>query len=115
MKIANAAIAGCVHALPFGARLPSRIRRGGHVAQVVKESGAEGNRTSTIVGRRCDSCHGGGNCYGFLITSSARSSTVWGIAIPRAFAVSRLITSSYRVGCSTGSSAGLAPFRILST
>lgn len=39
MKIANAAIAGCVHALPFGARLPSRIRRGGHVG-----AGREGER-----------------------------------------------------------------------
>ena len=34
---------------------------------------------------------------------------------PSALAVLRLITSSNFVGCSTGRSAGLAPFRILST
>ena len=35
--------------------------------------------------------------------------------MPSAFAVLRLITSSNLVGCSTGKSAGLAPFNILST
>src|SRR6266850_3578021 len=34
---------------------------------------------------------------------------------PRAWAVLRLITNSKIIGCSTGRSAGLAPFRILST
>jgi len=34
---------------------------------------------------------------------------------PRALAVLRLITSSNFIGCSTGTSAGLAPFRSLST
>src|SRR2546427_11400640 len=34
--------------------------------------------------------------------------------MPRALAVFRLMTSSNFVGCSTGRSAGLAPFRILS-
>jgi hypothetical protein len=47
--------------------------------------------------------------------SSARSSTDWGIVRPSAFAVFRLITSSNLVGCSTGRSPGLAPFRIRST
>src|SRR5262249_11173106 len=37
-----------------------------------------------------------------------------GIVRPRAFAVLRLIISSNFVGCSTGRSAGFAPFRILS-
>src|SRR3989304_5572382 len=49
------------------------------------------------------------------ITSSARISTDWGSVRPRALAVVRLMTSWYRVGCSTGKSAGFAPFRILST
>src|SRR5262249_39301325 len=49
------------------------------------------------------------------ITSSARASTEGGIVRPRALAVLRLMTSSNFVGCSTGKSAGLAPFRILST
>jgi hypothetical protein len=34
---------------------------------------------------------------------------------PSVWAVFRLMTSSKVVGCSTGSSAGLAPLRILST
>src|SRR5262245_3575128 len=52
---------------------------------------------------------------GHSITSSARASRLSGTVRPSAFAVLRLITSSNLVGCSTGRSAGLAPFRILST
>src|SRR5262249_2589331 len=52
---------------------------------------------------------------GHSITSSARASNVGGPARPRAFAVFRLITSSYLVGACTGRSAGLAPFRMRST
>jgi hypothetical protein len=43
----------------------------------------------------------------YWITSSARSSSDAGIVRPRAFAVFRLITRSYFVGCSTGRSVGL--------
>src|SRR5262249_8889496 len=50
-----------------------------------------------------------------LISLFARASTSGGIVRPICFAVFRLITSSNFVGCSTGRSAGLAPFRILST
>src|SRR5215468_949370 len=49
------------------------------------------------------------------ITSSARWSIDGGIVSPSALAVLRLMTSRYRDGCSIGRSAGLAPFRILST
>src|SRR5262245_3303919 len=49
------------------------------------------------------------------ITSSARASSIGGISMPSALAVLRFTTSSKRVGCSTGSSAGLAPLIILST
>src|SRR5262249_8095179 len=49
------------------------------------------------------------------ITLSARVRRVGEMSRPIAFAVLRLMTSSNFVGCSTGSSAGLAPFRILST
>ena len=49
------------------------------------------------------------------MTSSARSRNDCGIVRPRALAVLRLITISNLVACSTGRSAGLAPFRILST
>ena len=49
------------------------------------------------------------------ITSSARASSIGGISRPSALAVLILITNSKWIGCSTGSSAGWAPFRILST
>jgi len=52
-------------------------------------------------------------CY--LMTRSARASTLGGIVRPICLAVLRLINSSNFVGCSTGRSAGFAPFRILST
>jgi hypothetical protein len=48
----------------------------------------------------------------YSITSSARASNLSGIVSPSAFAVPRLITSSNLVGCSTGRSAGRAPWRI---
>jgi hypothetical protein len=51
----------------------------------------------------------------YLITRSARASTFGGIVRPICLAVLRLITNSNFVGCSTGMSAGFAPFRILST
>src|SRR5262249_32452467 len=49
------------------------------------------------------------------ITSSARVSMVGGTSRPSAFAVFRLITSSYLVGACTGRSAGFSPFRMRST
>ena len=50
-----------------------------------------------------------------LMTLSARPSTLCGIVKPICFAVLRFITRSNFIGCSTGISAGLIPFRILST
>src|SRR5262245_46112527 len=49
------------------------------------------------------------------ITSSARASTEGGSSRPSAFAVLRLITSSYLVGACTGRSAGFSPLRMRST
>jgi hypothetical protein len=49
------------------------------------------------------------------MTSSARARTAGGTVRPSDFAVFRLMTSRNLVGCWTGRSAGLAPFRILST
>src|SRR5262245_44441787 len=49
------------------------------------------------------------------ITSSARTRNVSGMASPIALAALRLITKSNFMGCSMGSSAGLAPLNILST
>ncbi len=53
--------------------------------------------------------------YSYSITLSARTSTDSGILMSSALAVAPLITSSNLVGCSTGKSAGSAPFNILST
>src|SRR5262249_10053187 len=50
-----------------------------------------------------------------LITLSARTSTFGGIVRPICLAVFRLMMNANLVGCSTGRSAGFAPFRILST
>src|SRR5262245_45548180 len=47
------------------------------------------------------------------MTSSARARLEGGTVRPSALAVLRLTTSSNRVGCSTGRSAGLSPLRIL--
>src|SRR5438094_317933 len=52
-------------------------------------------------------------CY--LIILSAWYSTDCGIVTPSSLAVFKFIKSSNLVGCSTGSSAGFAPLRILST
>jgi len=49
------------------------------------------------------------------ITSSARASRDGGTVNPSAFAVLRLITSSYLVGACTGRSAGFSPLRMRST
>jgi SAM domain (Sterile alpha motif) len=49
------------------------------------------------------------------ITSSARSRIVVGIVSPSVLAVLRLMSNSNLVGCTTGRSAGFAPFTILST
>src|SRR5262249_37649152 len=49
------------------------------------------------------------------ITSSARASTVAGRVRPSAFAVLRLITSSYLVGFCTGKLAGFSPLRMRPT
>src|SRR5258705_9514558 len=48
----------------------------------------------------------------YSITSSAVASSEGGMVRPSAFAVLRLTISSNLVGCSTGRSPGLAPFRI---
>jgi hypothetical protein len=50
----------------------------------------------------------------YSITSLARKRIDCGIVSRSAFAVLRLMRSSNLVGCSTGRSAGLAPFNILS-
>src|SRR5215475_15390685 len=51
----------------------------------------------------------------YLITLSARASTLGGMVKPICLAAFRLMMNSNFLGCSTGRSAGLAPLRILST
>jgi hypothetical protein len=51
----------------------------------------------------------------YSITSSARVSSDGGTSRPSAFAVLRLMTSSYLVAVCTGRSAGFSPFSIRST
>src|SRR6516225_9609952 len=53
--------------------------------------------------------------FHYSITSSARASRLSGTVRPSAFAVLRLITSSYFVGACTGKSAGFSPLRMRST
>jgi hypothetical protein len=55
------------------------------------------------------------SCASYLITSFAWNRSVGEIVRPSSCAVLRLMTSSNFIGCSTGRSPGLAPFRILST
>ena len=70
-----------------------------------------------IVGERVAILSGPGmpSALSHWMISSARTSTDGGIVRPSALAVFRLMTSSNLIGCWTGRSAGLAPFRILST
>jgi len=56
-----------------------------------------------------------GRSRAYSITLSALISSDCGMVMPSALAVLRLITSSNVVGCSTGSSPGFAPLKILST
>ena len=51
----------------------------------------------------------------YLITLSARTSTFGGIVRPICLAAFKLTTNSNFIGCSTGRSAGVLPFKILST
>jgi hypothetical protein len=50
--------------------------------------------------------------YHYSITSSARASSVAGVARPIALALLRLMTNSNLVGCKIGSSAGFSPLRM---
>lgn len=57
-------------------------------------------------------CPIGDTSASYSITSSAATCSVCGTESPNAFAVLRFNTNSNLVGCSTGRSAGLSPFRI---
>ena len=55
------------------------------------------------------------NASPYLMTLSALTSTFCGMVRPIFFAAFKLITRSNFAACSTGRSAGFAPFKILST
>ena len=78
-------------------------------------SHASGTRRFGVREKSIQSWHRRTLCCHHLMTLSARYSTDCGIVRLSAFAVFRLMTNSNFVGCSTGNSAGWAPFRILST
>ena len=59
--------------------------------------------------------HGTPEDHGYSITLLARTRNDGGSVRPRARAVLRFTVSEISVGCSTGRSAGFAPFKILST
>ena len=95
---------------PDVAVLPARLQqenampaRGG---QTVGEHAARSARADDDVVERVPRV----NAYS--MASSERACSVAGISMPSALAVFRLITSSNVVGCMTGRSAGLAPFRM---
>ena len=72
-------------------------------------------KSHSIVRRRIQSNLASPRGCHHLINLFALDSNSGGMVRPICLAVFRLITSSNFVGCSTGRSAGLAPFRILST
>src|SRR6516165_8692432 len=76
-------------------------------------------QTASLCGREREVSAGRPNglqeALSYSMTSSARTSSVGGILMPRAFAVFRLIASSNFVGCSTGKFSGRSPRRSLCT
>jgi hypothetical protein len=96
----------CLMRLPLLAQSVGSLRRSD--TSVV---GGEADMPTSFK-RRLPSRHGP-ECYS--ITSSARLSTVGGMVSPIAFAVLRLMTSSYLVGAWTGRSDGFSPLRMRST
>lgn len=72
-------------------------------------------RSGHSLSRSNASTRGGHCCNGYSMTSSARASSAGGTVTPSTFAVRRLTTSEYFVGCCTGRSAGLVPCRMRST
>jgi len=97
---------------------PSRVKLGGQGRSATRLV-VPNKQTSAGVGGRSLQCqqetHALQQATPHSITSSARPSTIEGMVRPSAFAVTKLMTSSNLVGCSTGRSLGFAPRRILST
>src|SRR5262245_35298364 len=99
------------HALNCGgAVLDEVLMQGGNkcLADLMLPTSSYGNRRAAEERDEIASPH-------HSITSSARASSVAGTSRPSAFAVLRLMTSSYLVGACTGKSAGFSPLRMRST
>ena len=61
--------------------------------------------------RRCPLSANSGHWLGYSMTSSARPMSVFGMLMPSALAVLRLMVSSTLVTCWTGKLAGFSPLR----
>ena len=96
-----------------GRRNHSAICRSFGTPNIVRKSST--NTLPQMSNYESPSTAGGLPTINYLMTLSARASTFGGIVRPICFAALRLMMSSNFVGCSTGKSAGLVPFRILST
>ena len=107
------------HQLKYHATSVTRDLQVQNRAKIGKRSqGSQRGTKLTQVSRkadRVDTTVGASGIAAHRITSSAWKRSVGGMVRPRALAVLRLMTSSNFIGCSTGRSAGLAPFKILST
>src|SRR6266542_4299394 len=68
---------------------------------------------ASVISREIESTENTVQSWRYLITLSARASTLGGIVRPICLAVLRLTRNSTALGCSTGMSAGLTPLRIL--
>src|SRR5947207_812531 len=102
------------HFIPRGVRFSPEATKNCALATILTERFALAGKSRHLAGW-CDvSFRPEADVASYSITSSARASSVGGIASPSAFAVLRLMTNRYLDACSTGSSAGLAPLRILS-
>src|SRR5262245_40792874 len=118
---------GCVdyEILAFDEAEPPQFIEQGEIMRCIaraRKQAAEAINASGLLAARCERPRGCRSANQFdelaplhSITSSARSNIDVGIVTPIALAVPRFTTSSNMVGCSIGKSAGLAPWRILST
>jgi hypothetical protein len=110
---AISAIHGVAHECVLQRRQP--VERGGRQPTFLNRRERGSRPRTAAVPNRTHRGKRGRVATGYSMTASARSRNDSGIAKPSALAVLRFTTSLNFVGCSTGISAGLVPWRILST
>ena len=104
-----------------GKQAPAHARPPAHQRQGIGGKRSQGSQRGTTlahVSRKADRAYiamGASGIVAHRITLSAWKRRAGGMVRPRVCAVLRLMTNSNFIGCSTGRSAGFAPFRILST